>query len=162
VAEHSDFASNTLIFYRQNTLPRRVAAKLTNEEGLALGVRAQSDEESWLWPLLLDARVLTKRHSNCALASRPMSVAERGLRGLLHGAGFYLEIADGGQLEETIASLNALVVLHDGSAAGTCGYAAPDTGGGSGDPPMQPQDGLSPATLRQAALPRRRARHEAG
>ena len=120
MAGHPDFASNMAIFNRQDILPRRAATRLTYDEGVALGVRSQSEEENWLWPLLLDARVLTKRHGSCAHAGRLMGVSEKGLRGLLHGAGYYLETADGGQLEETIASLKALVVLHDGPPAGTC------------------------------------------
>jgi hypothetical protein len=94
MTDHPDFSPEMSTFYEQDTLPRRVAKKLTYEAGFALGVEASSDTDNgrWLGPLLLDARVLTRRHSSYAAAGRLMHVAEAGVRGLLWGAGYVVDL----------------------------------------------------------------------
>jgi hypothetical protein len=93
MTDHSNFSPNMSIFYRQNTLPKKVARKLDYEAGFALGVEAGADTDAGmqLQGMLLDARILTARHGSCAAAGRLMHVAEAGLRGFLEGAGYFLE-----------------------------------------------------------------------
>lgn len=105
--DHADFAPEMATFNRQNTIPQRQAAALTYEAGFALGLRTRSEDGNWIRPLLLDARVLTARHGNCAAAGLLMSVAEGGLRGLLHGAGYYLEAGDGDEAAGDAASVSS-------------------------------------------------------
>jgi hypothetical protein len=68
--------------------------KLTYEAGFALEVETRSDWDygMWLQPLVLDARVLTARHGCYAVAGRLIHVAEAGVRGILEGAGYIVEV----------------------------------------------------------------------
>jgi hypothetical protein len=82
------------VFYEQDVLPKKVAAKLAYQAGFALGAQTLSEDGDWLRGLLLDARVLMARHGSFQAAGRLMHVSEAGLHGLLNGAGFYPEAAD--------------------------------------------------------------------
>ena len=94
MGQQSDFNTSMAIFDRQDTLAPRVARRLTYDAGRNLGAIALTDDGAWLRPLLIDACVLTARHGTCEKAARLLGVTAKGLRGLLHGAGLYLEQDD--------------------------------------------------------------------